>query len=109
MNIRTYSVTRQEGEFPFRCTITLNGKDFDSTGWTTEELAHAYGQAWVEDGDNPDLWDGPTGSVPEADDPAYDADLSDLFPDEEDDLIDLAEVACMVRRYRDETNLFDGE
>lgn len=47
--------------------------------------------------------------VIEADDPTYNEDLSYLFPDDDDDLSEMAEVACLVRRYRDETSLFDGE
>ena len=47
--------------------------------------------------------------VPEADDPAYDADLSLLFSEEDDDLTEMAEVACLVRRYRGESSLLDGE
>ena len=61
------------------------------------------------DDDYLDSLSDPEADVTEADNPAYDDDLSDLFFSEDDDLTDLAEVACLIRRYRDETALFDGE
>ena len=111
--MRTYTIQHRHGtDFPFVSSLYLNDRHIDSSAWATRELAENHGKDWVES--DPDYGVGDpdeySDDIPEADDPVYDADLSHLFDNgTEDELVDLAEVACMVRRYRDETSLFDGE